>query len=246
MADLIEYPRLKFQNRNYVFILVLIDCFTKKVWTVPMKKKSAQWTADAFESVFKQFDQFPVHMITDRGLEFYNSEVNKIFQNYGINHYSIPTKTQWKASMVERVIRTIKSRLQKYFAKNKTKTWINAIQDITEDYNNTPHSATKLPPNEVNSENRETVYKTLYPNSLLKTDCRLKIGDKVRKILQKDIFEKGYTQNWSQEIYIIDKIRQSDGVCWYYIKTLDGKAIDGIWYYYQLNLVSGHADQPLE
>ena len=68
MADLIEYPKLKFQNNQYVFILVLIDCFTRKIWLAPMKRKNAQWTADAFESIFKQFDEFPLHIITDRGL----------------------------------------------------------------------------------------------------------------------------------------------------------------------------------
>ena len=68
MADLIEYPRLKFQNNGYVYILVLIDCFTRKIWVEPMKRKTASWTADAFEAIFKNFDEFPTHIITDRGL----------------------------------------------------------------------------------------------------------------------------------------------------------------------------------
>ena len=68
MADLIEYPKLKFQNNGYVYILVIIDCFTRKVWVEPMKRKNGQWTADAFEAVFKKFDEFPIHIITDRGL----------------------------------------------------------------------------------------------------------------------------------------------------------------------------------
>ena len=42
MADLIEYPQLRFQNSNYRFILIVIDCFTKKIWAVPMKFKTAQ------------------------------------------------------------------------------------------------------------------------------------------------------------------------------------------------------------
>ena len=68
MADLIEYPNLKFQNNRYVYILILIDCFTKKIWAVAMKEKSATWTADAFEMIFKNFDEFPSHLITDGGL----------------------------------------------------------------------------------------------------------------------------------------------------------------------------------
>ena len=243
MADLIEYPQLKYQNSNYKFILIMIDCFTRKVWAVPMKFKTAQWTADAFESVFKTFDKFPVHLVTDRGLEFYNSQVRKVFLNYGINHYSIATKSKWKASMVERVIRTLKTRLQRYFAKNKTKKWLDVLDQFVANYNATPHSAHGLPPQDVTHENQKQVYKRLYPDISLKTDCRLKIGDKVRKLIDKDLFEKGYTANWSDEIFKIKEIRQNNGVCYYYLVSLDNKSVDGIWYYYQLNLVSSHADQ---
>jgi len=130
MADLLEYPQYKHVNRNYVFALIIIDCFTKKIWAVPMKRKTSEYTAQAFESVFRDFDQFPIHIVTDRGLEFYNTEVQKIFKNYGINHYSTPTRTKWKASMAERVIRTLKSRLQKYFVKFKTHKWIDVLPQI--------------------------------------------------------------------------------------------------------------------
>ena len=87
MADLLEYPQYKFQNNRYVFALILIDCFTKKVWTVPMKRKDSQWTADAFESIFRTFDQFPVHIITDRGLGkliCYISYIIKYIQSFTI------------------------------------------------------------------------------------------------------------------------------------------------------------------
>ena len=257
MADLIEYPKLKFQNNQYVFILILIDCFTRKVWAAPMKRKNAQWTADAFESIFKNFDEFPLHIITDRGLgkillffnfnhnkylEFYNTEVRKVFSNYGINHYTTPTRTKWKASFAERVIRTLKSRIQKYFVKNKTKRWIDIIENVVQDYNHTPHSATGFSPQDVTSENRDEVYKKLYPNLTLKTVCRLSVGDKVRKIIEKDIFEKGYSANWSENIYVISKVKQSDGVCWYYLEDLEGEKIKGIYtgtifsvpYWYQI------------
>ena len=226
--------------------MVIIDCFTRKVWAVPMKFKTAQWTADAFESVFKTFDKFPVHIVTDRGLEFYNSQVQKIFQNYGIHHFSTPTKTKWKASMVERVIRTLKSRLQKYFVKYKTKRWKDVLDQVVQNYNATPHSAHKLPPQDVTDENRDEVYKRLYPNRSVRAVCRLQVGDKVRIIRDKTQFEKGYTANWSEEIYKIREIRQSSGVCYYYISHLNDEPLQGIWYYYQLNLVSRNVDQSVQ
>ena len=258
MGDLIEYPNYKFQNRQFTYILILIDCFTKKVYAAPMRNKSMQWSTMAFETIFNQLDEFPTHIVTDGGLglffitlnvlnffiEFFNSEVRKLFINHGINHYEIPTKTKWKASMVERVNRTIKSRLQKYFYKNKTKNWIDIIKNVVDNYNNSPHSVIGMAPNQVTEKNRKVVYKRLYPDLGLRTVCKLKIADRVRKIVNKDIFEKGYTRNWSEEIYIIHKVKQSNGVCYYYLKDLSNNDLPGIYYYYQLNLISRNVDSP--
>ena len=238
MADLIEYPHDRFVNNGYKFILILIDCFTKMVYAAPMKKKNKEWTADAFESIFKEFDEFPVNLVTDGGKEFFNSSVQKVFQNYGINHYKCPTKTKWKASVAERAIRTIKSRLEKYFRFHKRRKWIDVLQQFIENYNKTPHRSIGMAPQEVSAENRDKVYKRLYPYKDISVVCKFKIGDKVRKIRDKKEWEKGYTENWSEKIYKIIESRQSNGVCFYKIADLDNKLVDGIWYYYQLNLVA--------
>ena len=68
MGDLIEYPKLKYNNRQYVYILILIDCFTKKVYAAPMRSKNMEWAVKAFESIFHQLDEFPTHIVTDGGL----------------------------------------------------------------------------------------------------------------------------------------------------------------------------------
>ena len=126
----------------------------------------------------------------------------------------------------------------KYFHHNKTKKWIDAIDQIVQNYNNTPHSAHGLKPVDVTEENSDDVYKKMFPDRNLTVICKLKVGDKVRKIREKTLFEKGYTQNWSDEIYKIVDVRQSNGICWYILKTLADEEVTGIWYYYQLNLVS--------
>ena len=240
MGDLIEYPNYKYQNKGYKYILVLIDCFTKMIYVRPMKQKSKEWTADAFESIFKTFDTFPINLITDAGLEFFNSDVQKVFQSYGINHFAYKTRTRWKASIVERAIRTIKSRLEKIFFKQKVNRWIDVLDNVIQNYNSTPHSAHDLPPLEVNDENRDIVYKRMYPNQTVTVVCRLKEKDRVRKIKEKTLFEKGYKIKWSEQIFEITTVRQSNGICWYKISSLDKIEQPGIFYYYQLNLVSRH------
>ena len=243
MGDLIEYPNFKYQNNGYQYILILIDCFTKMIYARPMKRKSKEWAGDAFESIFKEFDTFPINLITDAGLEFFNSDVRKVLHAYGINHFAYKTKTKWKASMVERAIRTIKSRFQRIFFATHKNRWIDMLDQTILNYNKTPHSAHKLPPLDVNDENRDIVYKRMYPLRSITVVCRLKENDRVRKIKEKTLFEKGYKINWSEEIYIIDSVRQSNGVCWYKIKTLDNVIEPGIYYYYQLNLVSRNDNQ---
>ena len=244
MGDLIEYPNYKFYNNGFKYILLLIDCFTKVVYSAPLKRKAKEYSADAFESIFKNLDQFPINLVTDGGREFFNTSVNKIFDNYGIHHYKTVTKTSWKASQAERAIKTIKTRLEKYFALNKTKKWINVLEQFVNNYNETPHSSHGLAPINVNDENRDHVYKTMYPKKDLTVVCRLKKGDKVRKIREKKLWEKGYTANWSEEIFVISSVRQSNTVCYYKLSHIDGEEISGIYYYYQLNLVSSNVDKP--
>ena len=68
MGDLIEYPQYKFNNRQHVYILILIDCFTKNVYCAPMRDKSMKSSVKAFETIFVQLDEFPTHIVTDGGL----------------------------------------------------------------------------------------------------------------------------------------------------------------------------------
>ena len=244
MADLIVYSQksIKRANQNYAYILILIDCFTKRVWAEPMKFKTSKWTADALNSILKTLDEPPSNLVTDRGLEFYNSEVQKVLQSYGINHYSTPTKTKMKASVAERVIRTFKTKLQRYFDDKKTLNWRKVIHQFVKNYNQTPHSAHGLAPLAVNESNRDQIYKKLYPNNSLTTVCKLKVNDKVRVLREKEQFEKGYTKSWSDQIFIITKNLQSNKVCWYKLKELNGSPVPGIFYYHQLNKIGHNVD----
>ena len=239
MADLIEYNKhTKRFNQGYNYILVVIDCFSKRMWAKPLKNKSGPETARAFESILFDLDDFPVNLCTDSGKEFFNYDCVRVFEAHGINHYSVPTKSKFKASIVERAIRTIKTRLQRYFHKHKTKKWIDIIDQFVKNYNLTPHRSHGLKPLDVSNENVDEVYKRLYPRIRLKTICKFKKGDKVRHLLNKTVFEKGYTQTWTEEIYTVADVRQSNLVCWYILNDHTGTVIPGIWYYNQLKLVS--------
>ena len=242
MSDLIEYsqPGMKFANRGFVYILVVIDCFTKKVFARGIKKKNGVEMANALNSILQELDHFPNSLITDEGLEYYNTKVKNLLNSYAIHHYSI--KTKMKACMVERFNRTLKNRIEKYFYANNTKNWIDVLDQFISNYNQTYHRSIGMSPDRVTDKNANEVFKRLYPNLNLKVAPRLSVGDKVRILKEKTIFEKGYSRSWSNEIYKISAVKQTAGRVWYKLKTAENISVPGIKYYWELNLVSKNND----
>ena len=240
MADLIEYlqPDYKHANKNNGYILVVIDVFSKMVYARPVKKKDKFSVSTALQSILINLDHYPNTLITDEGLEFYNSSVKELLDKYGIHHYSI--KTKMKASVVERFNRTLRQKLEKYFVKNKTKCWIDVLQQFIDNYNNTPHRSIGMAPSQVNDSNADEVFKEMFPDIQLEAKPRLKVGDIVRILKEKTIFEKGYKQSWSDECYKIRDVKQAAGRVWYELIDLEGNKISGIKYYWELNLVAKH------
>jgi len=239
MADLIEYTKnasMKHANRNRVYILIVIDCFSKYIWLRPLKKKTAKPVSSSLREIIEGLTSFPNTVITDEGKEFYNKEVRKVFDDFNIHHYSI--KTKMKASIAERAIRTIKTRIERYMHENKTKKWLDVLPDIESGYNSTPHRSIGLAPEQVNIANSKKVFKTLYPDIDLITKPKLSKGNIVRVLRKKSLFEKGYKQNWSSKVYIITKTRQQAGRVWYKLSCLNGTVKEGSHYFYELNFVS--------
>ncbi len=237
MSDTINYRLIERPyNRPYKYIMVAIDVFTKKAWAQPMKSMDQMDASVSMGKIIDQMPEIPQIIITDLGTEFYNKMMANLFNRLGVKHYSIRGKH--KACVAERFIRTLKSRLQKYFWANNTTHWTNVLDNFIQNYNNTYHRSIKMSPNAVNEDNRAIVYKTLYPKSLETSKPRLSPGDRVRLIKEKKIFEKGYTRGWSTEIYQITKAFTQGTVDYYKVADLDGNTLPRTKYYWELNLVT--------
>ena len=234
--DLIDMRNIARFNYGWSYILNVVDCFSKQIWLRKLRTKNGEEVANAIKSAFLTMDWPPQTVIFDEGLEFKNRHVDRLFMQYNIHSYSILTST--KAGAVERANRTIKSMMYKIFTAKGTHKWINLLEDIAKNYNNTYHRTIGMAPNEVTWANRKKIFKRSFPNINVRIKCKLKVGDRVRIALNKDIFEKGYTKNWSDEIYIVKSVRQKGGVCWYKVTDTSGKVYPKQKYYEQLNLVS--------
>ena len=145
-------------NQGFKFLLLVIDIFSKYGWIVALKNKEGKTIATALKTIFKE--RKPEKMWVDKGKEFYNKDVKDLIELYS-------TENEEKSSVVERWIRTMKEKMWKYFTDNNTNTYIDILQDLVKDYNNTRHSSIKMTPVEASKkENELTVWRNLYPEHL--------------------------------------------------------------------------------
>ena len=117
-----------------------------------------------------------------------------------------------------------KNKILKHMAAISKKVYFDVLDDIVNKYNNTVHRTIKMKPIDVTSDSYAE-----YNEDFNKKDPKFKVGDHVRISKYKNIFAKGYTQNWSEEVFVISKIK--DTVTWtYVVSDLNGEPITGSFY----------------
>ena len=113
------------------------------------------------------------------------------------------TYNEGKSVVAERFIRTLKNKLYKHMTATGKNVYYDVLDDVVNKYNNTKHSTIKMKPTDVKNNER------VYIDEHNEKDSRFKVGDRVRISELKNIFAKGYTPNWSTEIFIADKINDT-------------------------------------
>jgi len=160
--------------------------------------------------------------LADRKIKFFTSENDDI-----------------KASVVERVQRTLKSKIWRHFSRHNTSRYIDVLPDLVESYNNSYHRSIKRTPASVNLDNQEEVWHLLYgaKKGYIKPKIALKAGDTVRISKTRYIFAKGYTANWTEELFTVSEVRTKTDPVTYRIKDLNGEEIKGSFYEAELQKV---------
>ena len=91
----------------------------------------------------------------------------------------------------------------KYFSANNTRKYVDILDLLVNQYNNSIHSSIKMTPNKASrKENENKVWTNLYPELGGKTlSPKFSIGDNVIITKKKKIFDKGYTERWTKEVF---------------------------------------------
>ncbi len=231
-ADLVEMIPYEKDNSGYRYMLTVIDTFSKYAWARPVLKKDAHNVTNAMRDILQSNDgaRFkPPHLLqTDKGKEFYNSIFQKMLADFNISLYS--TFSTKKANYVERWNRTIKSKMWKEFSVRRSYRWIDILPRLVEAYNRSYHRTIKMAPANVQLQDEKKLLSLItshLPNVAAKS--KFKVGDIVRISHLKGVFEKGYTPNWSTELFKIKSVRATHPIT-YTLEDLNGSPIMGGFY----------------
>lgn len=230
-ADLVDMSDYAYANRGYKYLLTVIDIFSKYAWAIPIKSKSGLDTTAAMRSVLVH-GRVPAKLHVDNGKEFYNTNFQSLMKEFKIHMYS--TFSTLKASICERFNRTLKNKMWKEFSLRGTFKWIDILENLVSTYNNTVHRTIAMKPKDVSRKNAERLLHRVYVKpSNHSVRKRFKVGDKVRISKFKNIFAKGYTPNWSTEIFTVAKVIETNPPT-YKLKDYQDEPIAGGFYEQEL------------
>ena len=181
-ADLADMQLLSKYNKGIRFLLCVIDIFSKYAWVVPLKDKKSASIVTAFQSIFKQSNKRKPNKIwVDKGSEFYNAYFKKWLQGNDIVMHSI--NNEGKSVVADRFIRTPKNKIYKYMISISKNVYIDKLNDIVNEYNNTYHTTIKMKPIDVKDNTYINIDKEINNK-----DPKFKVGDRVRISKYKNIF----------------------------------------------------------
>jgi len=214
-------PRHKFQadvmympaDRQYKYVLAVIDVFSRFAWTFPLTTLSSQKAEEILSRLFKHHK--PLYFGTDNSTQFVGLanflKENNIVQTFGTAYNSN------SSAVVERFLLTLRRALVIKGRDEKKGHWVDRLPVATNSYNNEYHSTIKMTPHEAYffKENRNKVYKTLLTRAkkLIKkaqSTKQYKVGDTVKVRVYKKEMKRSTAQQWSDDNYKIISTSRSE------------------------------------
>lgn len=234
-ADLVDMQSLKKYNQGYAHILTAIDIFSRYAFAEPIKSKRD--VKQALGKIFKH--RKPLLLQTDQGTEFENKDIRVFYKKHKIKQFSV--KSPYKAAIVERFHRTLRGRMFRYFTKNGTQKWIDVLQLLINGYNGTRHkSLNNQPPNSVTKENEMQIWQSRNAMSYKQKQQQspFKVNDIVRLAKVKRTFHRGYTPNWTEELFKVHAVDKDRGPpVMYTVKDMKNEIVEGKFYKEELQKV---------
>lgn len=230
--DLLILGNIKKYNEGICNVLVVVECLSRFAYVETLRTKKSKEVGDRMEHIINKIKLPVSYCVSDGGLEFSGS-CKEVFKKHKITH--IVTKNEKTKSMLaERFIRTLMSSVSQYFTENNTKKYVDVLQQLCANYNHREHSSTGQAPAAVleSLENQKKAFRYQYEKKLNEkfNAPKFKVGDIVRMAYFKSVgFQKGYTENYSHEIFKIKKVHPRRQPV-YELTTPEGETVVGRFY----------------
>ena len=242
--DGVDMGKYKHKNRGYYWFLTGVEVLSRYAFAIPVYRKDTKNMTEGVEKLLEEFkvrfDKYPNVVQFDDGKEFYNVGVKTLLEDNNIEYFS--TQSDKKAAIVERFNRTLKTIMWKYFYSKGTYNWIDVLDDLVKNYNNTKHRSILTKPADVNKTNEDQVWVTLFGDAVGKFPLpKFRVGDTVQVSRYKSIFSKGYEANFTEEIFKVKKVLRGDPNM-YEIEDHEGEPIIGKFYEEELSRVDKQDD----
>lgn len=146
IADLVDLRYYEEENDGYKWLLVVVDSFSKYMWTVPLQDKSGQSVVSAIKTIF-MVNGCPFLLHTDNGREFCNRHMVDMLAEFNTRHIRGRARCPWIQGQVERANQTIKWMIgSMLMSMNIIGRWTTLREDATYAYNTLRHSTTSKTP----------------------------------------------------------------------------------------------------
>jgi hypothetical protein len=242
-SDLCMFLDYADSNDGYKYILVATDVLSHKLYTQPLKSKTAREVCGAFERIFSSAGVKPQKMRTDRGGEFVNAIVKKYFLKMGVHHFT--SLNEVKCAYAERVIKTLRMRLARYFTKKQTHRWVDVLADMTASYNGTFHRTIQMAPDSVTLDNESIAWRHQYessPGPPPDGEFKIKVGDLVRISHMRRAFQKEYAERYTGELFKVTSRRVRGGRNMYSLADFSDEDVTGLFYEKEIQRVTADPD----
>ena len=201
-----------------------------------------------FKDIFTKSKQSPKCLISDKGQEFNARVVQQLMKDKNILYF--PTQNETKASVSERAIKSVKTKIYRYLTFSENYSYLPILQDVAKNYNKTYHRTIGTTPVDVKDTNEEEVRLSIYyprekadGKSLLKKRYKFKVGDYVRISHLTTKFTRAYDETFTGELFTISKRYYRGTIPVYRLRDLQNEEIKGTFYQSELQGVDINPDQ---
>ena len=155
--------------------------------------------------------------------------MTELLKSRGINRFS--TFSETKSATAERAIKTLMTRLERYFTYTNKTRFLEILPVLTDSYNSTIHSAHGFKPRDVTKDNEHIVWSRLYEKYFEEPDKKpkYKVGDRVIASKIRPLFRKGYKQTFNPEPYFIHEVKKTKPVV-YILQDENKEVLEGSFY----------------